>query len=258
MEGMRPPMQMNFVTGNVADNWRRWEQQFLVYYTACELSKKAKETQVAILLHAAGPEAQEIHETFTFVNDDDKKDYKAILAKFRTYCNPRKNVTYDRHLFWSRNQFEGESVDHWVTDLKCRAGRCEFGGESNNMVRDKIIFGVADDRLKERLLREPDLDINKALDICRAAEISRFQLQSMTGTANKFLQDAANSGSPEVNFIKKHSKQNSQPGKPKVHTSQLQITNCHYCGSSQNVDVQNPVMFFVAPIRVVLFLWAPL
>ena len=47
-------------TGNTAEQWRRWEQQFRFYFAAAELSKKTAKTQVAILLHCAGPEAQDI------------------------------------------------------------------------------------------------------------------------------------------------------------------------------------------------------
>ena len=81
---------MSFTLGNVAENWRRWEQQFEVYYKACELKKRDKAVQVAILLHAAGPEAQEIHETFVYEGEDDVLDYKKVLSQFRLYCNPRK------------------------------------------------------------------------------------------------------------------------------------------------------------------------
>jgi len=47
------------------------------------------------------------------------------------------------------------------------------------MIRDKIVFGMSDLRIKERLLREKGLDFAKAVDICRAAEASHTQIQSM-------------------------------------------------------------------------------
>ena len=71
---LRQPPPLELSQGNIADSWRRWEQQFLTYYAAAELSKKEKSTQVAILLHCAGPEAQEVHRTFEF---DDSAGNKA-------------------------------------------------------------------------------------------------------------------------------------------------------------------------------------
>ena len=32
---------------------------------------------------------------------------------------------------------------------------------SSDMIRDKMVFGVRDERIKERLLREADLTLNK-------------------------------------------------------------------------------------------------
>ena len=52
------------------------------------------------------------------------------------------------------------------------------------MIRDKLVFGHRDDRVKERMLREPDLTLTKALDICHAAESTHAQLREMSGGAN--------------------------------------------------------------------------
>ena len=64
MDVLKPPMQMSFITSNVVENGTRFERQFRVYYAACELQLKSKVTQVVILLHTAGAEAQDVHETF--------------------------------------------------------------------------------------------------------------------------------------------------------------------------------------------------
>ena len=83
---------MSFTTGNTAEQWRRWEKQFAFYFAAAELNKKATKTQVAILLHGAGPEPQDIYSNFVFANNDDDRDtnWEHVLKKFRDYCEPRK------------------------------------------------------------------------------------------------------------------------------------------------------------------------
>ena len=58
---------------------------------------------------------------------------------------------------------------------------CSFT-ETENMVRDHIIYAMSDLRLNERLLREKDLDLPKAVDMCRAAEAGHAQLKTMTET----------------------------------------------------------------------------
>ena len=110
---------------------------------------------------------------------EDKDDFELVLTKFRTYCEPRKNIVFERYQFWGRNQSEGEPIDQWVTDLRTKAAKCEFLAHESDMIRDKIFFGVHDTRIKERLLREADLTLARALDICRAAETSKHQMDTM-------------------------------------------------------------------------------
>ena len=51
------------------------------------------------------------------------------------------------------------------------------------MVRHRLIFGIRDEKLQERLLREnvDKLTLEKALAFCRATEISQEQLQEIRG-----------------------------------------------------------------------------
>ena len=81
MDVLKPPGQFHFKVTNLDDAWRRWERQFRTYFAACELLKKDKKVQVAILLHAAGPEAQEIHKQFELPEGEDLDNYEDILKK---------------------------------------------------------------------------------------------------------------------------------------------------------------------------------
>ena len=77
---------------------------------------------------------------------------KQCYRKFRAYCQPRKNAVFEHYKLWDRNQHQSESIDQWVTDLKNKAATCGFGDQKELMIRDKIIFGVRDQRVKECLL----------------------------------------------------------------------------------------------------------
>ena len=218
----KPPTAVDLKTGNVAETWRRWKRQFQIYFEACEHATKGTSTQCALLLHTAGPEAMEISETFTWAADEDKTDYKMWVAKFDNYCEPRKNVVFERYQFWSRNQMDDETCDTWVTELRKMAKRCEFV-EEETMLRDKVVFGIKDIALKERLLREPQLTLLKALDICRAAETSRQQARAMTSSSTSSQAEA------QVNLLKKHS---TGPGKNFSRHSSQHINSCRFCGRS--------------------------
>jgi len=55
----------------------------------------------------------------------------------------------------------------------------EFGLQEDSMIRDRVVLGCPDARLQERLLREPDLSLSKAVDLCRAAEVTKAQMRSI-------------------------------------------------------------------------------
>jgi len=68
-------------------------------------------------------------------------------------------------MFNSRKQFQGEVVEQFVTDLKIRAQSCNFGELQDSMIRDRLVLGITSQRVRERLLREEDLTLGKAVQI---------------------------------------------------------------------------------------------
>ena len=127
-----------------------------------------------------GEEALEINNTFKFATGEDPNKISVLKKKFEDYVNPRKNTVFERYRFWKCKQQEGETIDQFITELKTRARSCEFGDQHNSMIRDRIVFGVRDSRLKERLLRESsELTLEKAASICRAGEASSSQVKEL-------------------------------------------------------------------------------
>ena len=46
------------------------------------------------------------------------------------------------------------------------------------MIRDRLVIGIQDNDTKARLLREKDLSLDKAFDMCKSIEITNKQLKS--------------------------------------------------------------------------------
>ena len=83
--------------------------------------------------------------------------------------------------FLTVKQLAGESVEQFVTDLKLKAQTCQFDVLRDSMIRDRIILGVSSQRVQERLLREDDLNLEKAIKVCQAAEAAEKQISALTG-----------------------------------------------------------------------------
>ena len=99
MDKIAPPEQLNLESGNIDENWRQWRQQFEVFSLASGLGEKSEKVQAATFLHAAGIKALEVYNTFTWEREGDEDKVDKILEKFQFYCKPRKNITWDRHVF---------------------------------------------------------------------------------------------------------------------------------------------------------------
>ena len=66
-----------------------------------------------------------------------------------------------------------------MTVLRTLAATCEFQTLHDGLIRDRIVCGMRNQTIKERLLRESELTLQKTLDICRASEVSRKQVKSL-------------------------------------------------------------------------------
>ena len=122
--------------------------KFDLYLKASGKIKDKEDVQCAILLHVIGEEAMEIYNTFKFATEEDRTKLDVLKSKFEEYVNPRKNTEFARFWFREYKQQEGEIIYQFMTDLKTRAKSCKFGDQHDSMIRDCIVFGVSDTRLK--------------------------------------------------------------------------------------------------------------
>ncbi|KAJ8048052.1 hypothetical protein HOLleu_00217 [Holothuria leucospilota] len=178
MEQLKPPNEL-CLEGNLSVNWKKFLQRYELYAVATGANEKNEEVQSSLFLHIIGEEALAIYNTFKFERQGDEKKLQCIKAKFEAYCNPKKNLTVERHVFFTRAQNEGESIDTYVTDLKNKSKTCEFGNLEESLITDRIVCGIRSTGLRERLLRETDLTLSKALNICRAAELSKTGVKDL-------------------------------------------------------------------------------
>lgn len=174
MEGIKPPGNL-LLDGNVDENWRSFKQRFLLYLTAIGASSNSEERKVALLLTVAGPQAIEVYNTFTL---DGRESLDTMLGLFNDYCTPRKNEVYERYVFRSRTQKQGESFGAFLTDLKTKAQTCNFEELKDSMIRDQVVFGINDKRVREKMLSDSNLTLDGAVKLCHASELSAMHAKT--------------------------------------------------------------------------------
>lgn len=221
LQVMKPPTSLQ-LSGNVDGNWRAFKQQFQLYISALGLEGKPEPRKVALLLTIAGPQAIEVYNTFVFQQDGDKEKLDKVIEAFDAYCSPKKNETYERYVFRSRIQQQSEAFDVFLTDLRLKAQSCNFATLKDSMIRDQIVFGVEDKKVRERLLRETDLTLEGAIKICHASELSRMHAKTFGETASsKTVSDGATVGA-----VSKKGKRRTQTERTEGETF-----SCKRCGT---------------------------
>ena len=174
------------------------------------------QTKVAILLNLAGEDAIELFNTFALTDSDSKKLARVVKA-FEDYCIPRKNIICERYKFWQCMQDDCETVDQFVTRIRTLVKTCEYN-DRDEIIRDKLVFGMKDDATKQKLLSREDLQLKQAIDIARAAEVSKSQTQMMA------------TQSYEVNLIRNQKQQKQQAPRQQRQTGEAyQFQVCQYC-----------------------------
>ena len=104
-----------------------------------------------------------------------------MKAKFDGHFVKRRNVIYERAKFNLRRQEPGESVDSFITSLYGLAEHCGYSGLHDEMIRDRIVVGLRDARLSEKLQLDAELSLDKAVAQVRQAEAVKQQQSLVRG-----------------------------------------------------------------------------
>ena len=102
--------------------------------------------------------------------DETKATYDEVRSALNGYFDVRRNLTVQRALFNKRHQLAGESVDTFIQDLYRLAEDCEYGTLKDSLIRDRIVVGVVDDSLSDRLQAKADLTLEISVQMSRQAE----------------------------------------------------------------------------------------
>ena len=78
-------------------------------------------------------------------------------------------------------QLEGENVDSFVTSLHKMAEYFAFGALHNDLIRDRLVVGLRDHKVSEKLQFDAELMLEKALAQVRQHEAVKAQQPILRG-----------------------------------------------------------------------------
>ncbi|KAH8027450.1 hypothetical protein HPB51_005597 [Rhipicephalus microplus] len=118
-----------------------------------------------------GPTVRKIVETFRFpspAEGQQRTDTVAAISElFDERYLPYKNVTQATAIFNTMCQKENEPIDDFIAELQHIAVMCDFGDKHDRLLGDRIVIGIRDAALRERMFREKGLTLEKIIATCR-------------------------------------------------------------------------------------------
>ena len=139
-------------------------------------------------------------------------------------------MPFERYKFYSRMQESGESYDHYRTALRQLAERCEFESiNPDQILRDKLAFGIRDSKVRERLLREKNLSLEKTDEICRSHE-TMVQQMKVVGDAGLSVSDAGT-----VNALSKKRKRGKRRRVRGARNANTRGNSCEFCAREHDL-----------------------
>jgi len=138
------------------------------------------------------------------LTNDERDSYTTAKEKLDNFFIVKRNVIYERAKFNMRVQRVGEPVNNFITDLFSLAEHCGFGNLHDELTRDRIVVGLSDKGLSEKLQLEAELTLEKAMTQARQKELVHHQQgilqQKITSIDSSVDQIKAKKNSGNTNF----------------------------------------------------------
>ena len=165
-----------------------------------------------------GSEADDILDSLSLTIDQ-KKEYGTVTKSLTENFIPKRNVIFERVQFNQRVQLEEENVDSFVTSLHKLAEYCAFGALHNDLIRDRLVVGLRDHKLSEKLQLDAELTLEKALAKARQHEAVKAQQPVLRGHKSE-----------SVDVVKTKPQWSNKGDKKSVTKTTSQQQQCKQCG----------------------------
>ena len=118
-------------------------------------------------------EGNQLMSTFTDLTEENKENFNDVKARFTRQFKGARSKLACRAEFNRRTQQAGENMDTFITSLYALSLEedCGYGALREEMIRDRIIVGVQDEALSNRLqLKYDSLTLQETIKLAKQSE----------------------------------------------------------------------------------------
>ena len=207
---------------NLKDNWTQYIERLGHYFDANEIENPHKKK--AILLSAVGAETYELMHNLCVPELPGEKTYVQLTKLIEDHLCPKPNIIVQRCKFNTRLRHTEESVAAFVSELRSIAAKCEYSEQLNDNLRDRLVAGINDDKIQQRLFQDANLTFQTALDRALAMETASKNVRDISQTAQAKYTSVSGTSSSTVHRLQKRH----------FDRSKKMETICFRCGRKHN------------------------
>ena len=115
------PLDMKDTT-DLLENWKVWKQMWENYAVIMELDKKEPKYQKLMVLHAIGADALRVINAFVYGDGEDGALIETLVTKLDDHIIGELNEIFERYIFNSRSQEDGETIDACIRHCPAYTG----------------------------------------------------------------------------------------------------------------------------------------
>ena len=232
------------------ETWPLYVDRLKQFFEANDVKAQGKKR--AILLSVCGADTYKLISSLVAPEKPGDKTFDELIAVTKNHFNPKPSVIVERYKFNSKVRQPHQSVSQFIAELRHIAQHCDYGETLNDMLRDRLVCGINDDRIQRRLLSESSLKFERAWEIAQAMELAAKNAKDIQQHASEAMpagppqQQAhkVSSTRPKARSQSKPQTHNQPHGKPSTssrcyrcgrtdHTPQncrARLYNCNNCG----------------------------
>ncbi|XP_033103603.1 uncharacterized protein K02A2.6-like [Anneissia japonica] len=145
------------------ENWTDFVERVEQYFIANEIKDDAKKR--AVLLTVCNSRTYSLMKDLLAPAKVTDKSYNELTELLKSHSEPKSSIIVSRFKFYSCTRPAGQSVSNYVASLRRLAEPCRFGDTLEEMLRDRLVLGINDNRIQWKMLSETTLNFKTAVEI---------------------------------------------------------------------------------------------
>ena len=202
------------------EDWTQYSERLELFMDANAIQASAKRKKV--FLATIGATAYKLLRNLVSPMKPADVELDVLKDKLQQHYSPKPSEIVQRFKFNTLLRKPGESVAHFLSQLRALAEFCNYGDTLDTMLRDRFVCGIENQVMQRKLLAEADLTLKKAVDIALSIEAAEKDA--------RFLGETSTPLQPVTQKVHKV-KSSSVNARPKPTTS---ASICYRCGGEDH------------------------